>query len=352
MVRDFLENFQPPKPPQPAPDGFLAMHDNSNIIAENPVYKKVVQDVSRLKANLYPSPFSQELVDALSKEYGYPQNQIIVGCGTSEIFDLTTKAFINPGDVVAIPSPSFVLPPFFVDVNLGIVKRISLNRGFMLDVEGILKSDAKFIIISSPNNPTGNTFDEDAILEIVKRFDGPVLIDEAYAEFSHQDFISVVKDFENLIVARTFSKAYGLANIRVGYAIGGKRFIKLLYKVKTPFTVSSLSERVAIEALKDKKFMKECVEIVSLERHILYADLRKSVCKPYHTDANFMLIETPFEAQDMVKMLFAENILIWGGQDFPEIKKCIRVTIGKREHNQRFCQTLLNLVRGKDERVV
>jgi histidinol-phosphate aminotransferase len=349
MVRDILKNFSPPQPPQPAPDGFLAMHDNSNIIAENPVYRKVVQDISRTRVNFYPSPFSQGLIKTLSEEYDYPQDQIIVGCGTGEIFDLSTKAFLNPGDIVAIPSPSFVLPPFFVDVNLGVVKKILLERGFMIDVDGFLKSGAKFIILSSPNNPTGNTFDEDAILEIIKKFDGPVLIDEAYAEFCQQNFINMVKDFENLIVARTFSKAYGLANIRVGYAIGSKKLIKLLYKVKTPFTVSGLSEQIAIEALRDKTFIKECVNIVSLERHILYADLRKTVCKPYHTDANFMLIETPFDAQEIVRMFFAKKILVWGGYEFPEIKKCIRVTIGKREHNQRFFQTLLDLVRGKDE---
>jgi histidinol-phosphate/aromatic aminotransferase/cobyric acid decarboxylase-like protein len=197
--------------------------------------------------------------------------------------------------------------------------------------------------VASPNNPTGNAHPAAELERLLRRSPGVVVIDEAYAEFCGQDFRSRVREFPNLAVLRTFSKAYALAGLRVGYVVAGRKLIDCLLRVKMPFTVGELSERIALEALADDGFVCRYRETLDVERPWLAERLKALGLRPFPTDANFMLAGVGDRLEALVRHLFARGIAV---RPIPRLAGgCMRVTIGRREDNQRLIEAASGIIR-------
>lgn len=329
-VDDFLRRaIAGTKPPTyPGNDaGFLRMDANTNLIGPNPAARG-------MELNHYPSAVSAELVSALEKKHGAP---VIVGDGSDEVIDFITKAFVNPGDVIAIPTPTFVMYAFYARINLARVLEVPLGPDFALDADALLRTKAKIYFVASPNNPTGNRFDD--LERLVRLAPGIVVIDEAYADFCGQDYASRVNEFDNLIVLRTFSKSYGLAGLRVGYAVGRKELIEKLYCVKPPFDVGTLNEAIALEALGHEGFVRDTIQVVQLERARLAKELEALGFRACRSDANFMLVEVG-RGREAREFLHGRRILTRDLGDFPGLERYLRVTVGRPEHNDRLVGAL------------
>ena len=325
----------------PPPDaGLLRLDSNTNLIGPNPAIRRVLEREAAGDFALYPAPMHDALRTALAAHHGLGPAEILVGAGADELIDVAVRAFVNPGEPVVVAVPTFELYSFCARVEQARVVEVPLLPGFALDADGVIRAKGKVTFIASPNNPTGNAHPA-AVLELVIRSErGIVVIDEAYAEYGDQDFLKRVREFPNLVVLRTFSKAHGLAGLRVGYAAARKEAIERLARVKMPFSVSALSERIAIEALADSGHVRRSRELIATEKPWLIERLTTMALHPFPTDANFMLVRVGERRDALVRHLFDRGIAVRATPDRHGLEGCFRMTIGRRVHNERLIDAI------------
>jgi histidinol-phosphate aminotransferase len=323
--------------------GVLLMDSNTNLIGRNPAIDRAAKRLGSIDLNQYPTCLSDDLRAAIAKEHGLSPEEVLVGSGSDEVLDVVCKTFCNPGDLVAIPSPTFVMYSFFARIHLGSpVESPLVGADWELDVDMILRMRPKITFIASPNNPTGNAYPKAELERLLSGSPGIVVIDEAYADFCGQDFASQVRRHENLIVSRTFSKSHGLAGLRVGYGVSNPKILERMHCAKTPLTLNSFSEAIALEALADKSFMKESVRVVQSERLRLAEVLRELGLRPAKTDANFMIVDVGAPSGGARRFLRERGIVTREMGDFKGLGNHLRATVGRPEHNDRLASELKN----------
>jgi histidinol-phosphate aminotransferase len=323
--------------------GALLLDANTNLVGRNPALDRAAKRLGTLDLTQYPSSMSDELRTALAKEHGLSPGEVLVGNGSDEVLDVVCKAFCDPGDAIVIPTPAFVMYAFFAKVHMGRPVEIPLLApSWQLDVEQIVRARPKITFIASPNNPTGNAFPKADLERILPESPGVVVVDEAYADFCGQDFASQVRRYDNLIVTRTFSKAHGLAGLRVGYALANRKLLQKLECAKTPLSLGSLSEAVALEALADRAFVKESVRVVREERVRLAERLRDLGFRPEPTDANFLIVDLGVPSEPARQYLADRGVITRAMGDFKGLERYLRVTVGRPEHSDRFVAELKN----------
>jgi histidinol-phosphate aminotransferase len=343
LLRNTVRSLSAPVYPA-ALRGAAPMDANTNLFGPPPALRAVARRIGRLAINQYPSGNSDPLRDALAARWGVRRENVAVGNGSDELFDLVMKAFVNPGDRVAFPVPSFVMYPFYGGVNFGRLAPVPLREGFALDVDGILETGAKVTVIASPNSPTGNAFPPRALESVIRRSAGIVVIDEAYAEFCGQELVRTAARHPRLIVTRTFSKAYGLAGLRVGYAVGSEAAIDALLRVKPPFNVGAFAEAAAVAALKGRRFVDRVVRVIRAERARVAAALRAMGARPHPSDANFLLVDVGRPSDAVARALGGAGFLVRRMSDWPGLETCLRVTLGPPALNDRFLRALRRIL--------
>lgn len=312
-------------------DGMVILDAN-----ENPFPK--AQNINR-----YPKLERNELMSLLSNQLGVNSDQLFIGNGSDEVLDLICRLFIDPKeDEVLLFEPSFSMFETLVKLNFGKPVKIQLDESFDIKVEEIKSelSRAKLIFICSPNNPTGNQLSKARLQSILSLAKGIVVVDEAYVEFADYSVLDWLKDYPNLIVTRTFSKAKGAAGIRIGYGIANPEIIAALDKISIPYTSSILNLNAAIEVLKNEEIQDEIIMIKN-ERLRLEQALatKKQAVKVYPSQANFLLVK--FEnANETYVYLKSNNVLVRNRSQLQGCENCLRLTIGTPEENQK----LLNLL--------
>lgn len=295
--------------------------------------------------NRYPDPYQRELKEEIAKVKGVETNQIIVGNGSDELLDLLFRAFCVPGkDTVVTIKPSYGMYDVLAQTNDIKLIEVPLDHDFNLNGESILESahSAKMIVLCSPNNPTGNLLNRNVILDILSKFSGLVVIDEAYIDFSNgKTFLQELNNFSNLFVSQTMSKAYGMAGIRVGLGFGNVEVIDILNKIKPPYNVNELSQKFALARLRDVKQVAEEVLQLLLERSRVLAILQdnKHVERIYRTDANFILFKVA-NADDLYQHFASNQVVVRNRTKQFGCENCLRVSIGTHEENERFIQIL------------
>jgi histidinol-phosphate aminotransferase len=339
-VRDFQLYYNPRIEGDP-----LRMDTNTNPLGENPAGKAALRECLDMDLGQYPNTYGDRLRAELGSLYGLDQENFVVGNGSDEVLDIICKTFMEPGGKVVIAYPSYSLHGWFSKVNGGGVVEVDLLPGFQLDVERMLAAQGDIIILCTPNNPTSNLFRQDDVLELVERSKHPVVVDEAYGEFAGESLIPLVDLHPNLIVTRTFSKAYALAGMRVGYSVANQEMTLAMQKVRVPYSLDKVSELVAIRALQDQSFVRRSVDVVREERSYLEAGLRRLGLEPYPSDANFILFKCPVSSGTFTKRLAAKGVLI---RDFGSrrlLEDCARTTIGTREDNNILLQRMAEVLR-------
>jgi histidinol-phosphate aminotransferase len=321
--------------------GLVPMHANTNLLGQNPAVAREARAAARLAANQYPTENSELLCRALAEHHGLPRSWFLAGNGCDEVLDILAKTFLDPGDGFAYPVPAFVMYRFYAAVNLARPQEIPLipdGRRFGLDVEGLLATRARVIVVASPNNPTGGAFPAEDLLALVRRSEGIVAVDEAYADFCGQDLVAETRRSPNLVVLRTFSKAYGLAGLRVGYAVAQEPLIEAMRRAKPPFNVSSFSERVAVRALAERAFWKRSVRTLPREREALMRAVEALGYETFESDANFFLMRSrrPLAGPLAEKGFLVRDV----SSHHPSLAGCVRVTAGDAKLNRRFLRAL------------
>jgi histidinol-phosphate aminotransferase len=299
--------------------------------------------------NRYPDPLARKVKKALSKIKGIAPEHIFLGNGSDEVIDVLIRIFCEPRvDNIIILPPTYGMYQVSADTSDVAIKRVNLTSDFQMDVAGILKAadeHTKILFICSPNNPTGNAIDADKIGEILKKFKGIVVIDEAYADFSSQkSALGILNPYPNLVVMQTFSKAWGLAAIRLGIAYASEEIIELMNKVKPPYNVNQLTQQAALKALKKEKKTRQMVAEILVEREKLAAQLRgvKFVKLIYPTDANFLLVKVT-DADKIYQSLLTYGIVVRNRNNVVLCEGGLRITVGTPEENAVLIKTMKSL---------
>ncbi len=310
----------------------VRMDTNTNVLGSNPAATRFLKEFKG-EINDYPNTYSDGLRDALAELYGLNRENFVAGSGSDELLDISFKTFTEWGDWAAVPVPSYTLYDYFVKMNGGSVNEVDLTEDFQIDVDAFVSTGSKIMIAPSPNNPTGNCFRQKDLEELLVRFDGVVIVDEAYAEYSGKGMIGKVNEFDNLIVLRTFSKAYAMAGLRVGYAAACEDLADKMNKVKIPYSLNMVSEGAAIAALKDQDFIGRSVDLVKKERPVLTKGLKKLGFEPFPSDSNFILMRSPVDHACLVDGLKEKGVLIRDFGSKRRTENCVRTTVGTRELN-------------------
>ena len=331
LMRETTRGFQ--KYYNPKLHGELRLDTNTNVLGSNPAAARYLAE-GKWSLDLYPNTYSDGLREALGELYGLQADNIIAGNGSDELLDITFKTFMGWGDRSVVPVPSYTLYDYFVKLNGGSVAEVDLTEDFQLDVDAIARQDAKIAIMPSPNNPTGNCFRQKDIEEVLSRFDGIVVVDEAYAEYAEGSMIRRVNEFDNLVVLRTFSKAYAMAALRVGYAATNLKLAEMMMCIKIPYSLNMISEGAALAAVKDQDFIRRSVAMVKEQRPLLSAGLKKLGFEPFPSDSNFIMARSPIDHAELVSGLKERGILIRDFGAKRRTENCVRTTVGTAEQNK------------------
>ncbi len=296
--------------------------------------------------NRYPDPLQEELKQAISNQKGVPAENIFLGNGSDEAIDLPYRCFCQPGkdNVVAI-EPTYGMYKVCADINDTEYRPVLLDEQFQFTAEKLLAAcdeHTKIIWLCSPNNPTGNNLNREEMVKVIEQFEGIVIVDEAYSDFSRQKPLRhELSQHPNLIVLNTMSKAWGCAAIRLGMAFASKEIIGLFNKVKYPYNVNLLTQQKALEILKDKFEVEKWVSILLQERGRLMEAFRMlPVCKiVYPSDANFFLAKMT-DAQRIYDYLVDEGIIVRNRSRIQLCQNCLRITIGTRSENSELLGAL------------
>jgi histidinol-phosphate aminotransferase len=329
----------------PKVEGKLRMDTSTNPHGCNPAARKAISECASMDLDQYPSTYSDGLREELGRFYGLARDNFIVGNGSDEMLDILFKSFMEPGETAITAYPAYSLHGFFVKINGGKVTQIDLDEEFQLDVDGINSAKGKMVIICTPNNPTSNLLRREDVRAVVEGCDRPVVVDEAYGEFAGESFMPLVDRYENLIVTRTFSKAYGLAGMRIGYMASNLDMANVMQTVKIPYSLNRVSEHVAIAALKDQRYVRESVETVNRERKYLADGLAGLGFHVFPSEANFILFRSPKDSAQLVSRLAQKNVLIRDFGKLRRLENCVRTTIGTREMNDELLARLGEVVR-------
>lgn len=312
---------------------------------ENPFGSITTQDFNR-----YPDPYQSKLKAKISEIKQVHPSQIFLGNGSDEAIDLLFRAFCRPGiDNVILLPPTYGMYEVSASINDVEIRKIPLTEDFQLQTDKILeKADAqsKILFICSPNNPSANKMNREAILKLLRRFNGLIVVDEAYIDFSDEpSFITHLEEFPNLLVMQTFSKAWGLASLRLGMAFASKAIIQILNKIKPPYNISGLTQETVLEAIQNLKKVKNMIKEILIERDFLKLGLKELpfVIKVHPSEANFLLVKIP-HAGKVYDLLIEEKIIVRNRSTVLHCDDCLRITIGTRAENLNLLHALRKVI--------
>jgi len=356
-ILDEITPYKPGKPIEEVKREFalkrvIKLASNENAL---PPSSAVLKAIAKAAENIsrYPDGGCFYLREALSEKLSLPEDNIIFGNGSDEIIVLALRAFIEPDSEVILSSPTFLVYKIASKVEGARVKEIPMNN-FRYDLESMLKEitdKTKVIFIANPDNPTGTYVTDKELKRFIERVGEHVLvvIDEAYYEFAkggdYPQTLELLKRKErNILITRTFSKAYGLAGLRIGYGLASKDIIAVLNKVREPFNVNSIAQAAAIAALGDEKYLKDSVSLVLEEKEKFYNAFESLDVEYLKTKANFILVNTKRDSVKIFESLLEEGIIVremaaWG------LKGFIRVNIGLPEENKMFLQAFTEAIK-------
>ena len=298
--------------------------------------------------NRYPDPYQKELKTAISLYKGINEEKIFLGNGSDEIIDLCFRVFCNPGvDKALTFTPTYGMYEVSAAVNDITVIKIPLTEDFQINLQKLkelkYEKNLKLIFICSPNNPSGNAIDFPVVEKILDSFNGIVVIDEAYIDFSEKPSFAVLLDkYTNLILMQTFSKAFGLASVRIGMAFSHPEIISYFNKIKPPYNISTVNQKAALKKLKNIEEVKVQILKIKKERERLVSELQKMKFteKIYPSDANFLLVKVT-DANYIYNMLVDKKIIIRNRSSI--VDNCLRITVGKKSENDKLIKALKEL---------
>ncbi len=342
LVRENIRNLTPYRSARDDFDSGTLLDANENS------YGSPIR--SSLNLHRYPSPTQDQLRDRIAEYRDVERENIFLGVGSDEPIDLLMRIFCNPADdSILITPPTYGMYKVAANINNIEIKSVELTDKFQLkpdEIIGEADEKTKILFLCSPNNPTGNDLKRTDILKLVAKFKGIVVVDEAYIDFSKQESMApFVQQYPNLVVLQTFSKAFGLAGIRLGIAISNPMVIDYMLRVKAPYNINKLTADTALKAFDEMELAKFNINAILDEREYIAEQLSHSnaVKKVYPSNANFILFKIE-NAKEVYRKLADRGIIVRYRGNEPLCEDCLRVTIGMPDENVKFLKALKEIV--------
>lgn len=311
----------------------VKLNTNENPFPPSEKVFGALREVEPEMLRRYPHPTADLFRDAAAKVLGVERNQILAGNGSDDILSIATRTFLGEEDLLAYPDPTYSLYPVLAD--LGEVKHVGVpwEKNYDLPIDALLATRARAIYMANPNAPTGTFIPPSRVRELAEKFDGLLLIDEAYADFAGENCIDLVKDHENIVISRTMSKAYSLAGLRFGFAIAQAQIVEEMMKVKDSYNCDAISICIAAAAIQDQEHAQKNWQNIRAERERLTDELAALGWKVLPSRANFLLATVPDGHGKAAYLgLKGQGILV-RYFDYPGLQDKLRITVGQMHEN-------------------
>lgn len=335
LIRDNIKKMKP----------YSSARDEFENFTQEMIYLDANENPYSNGFNRYPDPQQKDLKTEIAAIKDVYAENILLGNGSDEVLDLVFRAFCEPNrdNVITLP-PTYGMYGVLANINAIENREVLLTNDFQPNVDTILNAvdkNTKIIFLCSPNNPTGNSFSDESVLKILNNFNGLVIIDEAYIDFSkNRSWLSELNDFPNLIITQTLSKAYAMAGLRIGILYASKSILDVLNKIKPPYNINISSQENAVRKLLQGTLKPQLKKIVSERKKLMEALLKITfVEKIYPSDANFLLIKVD-DANKRYQQFLDNGIVIRNRSNQPLCENCLRITIGTKEENLNLIETI------------
>lgn len=330
-VRD-MQGYAPGEQPG-AGERVVKLNTNENPFAPS---DKVMQAIAQVEPEMlrrYPDPTAAKFRAAAAKVHGVTPDMILAGNGSDDILTIATRTFLPPGGVLACPEPTYSLYPVLARLEQASYSPVPWDKEWSLPIDALVETKADAIYLANPNAPSGTFVSPTKVEELARQFPGLVLIDEAYVDFADDNCLTLVKEYANVVISRTLSKAYSLAGMRFGYAIAQAQVIEQMAKVKDSYNCDAVATCAATAAIEDQEYARKSWEFVKSERQRLSSELTQLGWAVAKSQANFILATAPNgRGRDLYLGLKQQGILVrhW---DKPGLSDKIRITIGQSQEN-------------------
>ncbi len=354
LLQPHLRDLDPYTPGfQPTGEGWIKLNTNEFPYPPPDAVKEAIAEaVDGL--TLYPNPTSQALREALARFHGVDCSQVIVGNGSDDILNLLVRCFGGSGKLTTQTFPSYSLYPVLTAIAAGVMESVEFAEDFRLPARQLVQVKADLLFLTNPNAPTGIAFKTDEIRELAKQFDGILVVDEAYAEFAMENAIPLLDEFEHIVVTRTFSKAYGLAGLRVGYGLGSPAVIDALDRVRDSYNVNRLSQAGALAAIQSEAAYQPLIEEIKVTRERFIWQLRDLGWFVYPSAANFVFVRptdsTGASGAEVASRLFehllGRKILVRYFPKHPLTAAFLRISIGTPSQMEKILEEIRTWQKG------
>ncbi|AKJ63332.1 histidinol-phosphate transaminase [Kiritimatiella glycovorans] len=318
---------------QPADTGIIKLNTNENPYPPSPGVSRVLASFDPQRLRKYPDPGCAPLRTLIAQRTGFRDDEILIGNGSDEILALAMRVFVERGGAAGWFDPSYSLYPVLADIEEIRHRPTALDEDFGWndpDTEGL-----DLFLLTHPNAPTGMLYEQEAIADLARRFDGVLLIDEAYADFAPRNCLDMAREFGNVLVARSFSKSYSLAGLRVGYAVGSRELIGAMGKIRDSYNVDMLAQEIACAAFADDDHMRRNTDRILATRERIAEALRERGWTLPDSAGNFLWARPPGSAAEWFEALRARGILV-RYFDAPRTRRHLRITVGTDEEMDAF----------------
>lgn len=345
--RNALANIVPYDPKYLPADVMISANENPRPVPAA-VQDKIMEAIAQVDLNRYPDPLANRLRTLIGEAWGYSKEFVLLGNGGDELLFDIALAWGGPGRTMLTCPPTFSVYEANAKLTETNVVKIPRLSDFSLDetaiIERVCKGDIDYIIITTPNNPTGNSTSPDFIETLLRSTDALVMVDEAYGEFGGQSMIPSLERYPNLVVLKTFSKAYSLAGVRLGYIMANPQVVQEFIKVRQPYSVDTVSQAIGEAVYEDRALLQPGIDDIIECRNWLHDALSfLPRIEVFPSDANYILIRLP-NAGEVWQQLYDRSILVRDFSKSALLEDCLRITVGTMEENERLIGTLSEIL--------
>lgn len=346
--RKAIEEMDAYNPPLEGRRGMLRLDFNENTIGCSPRVLAAINNIKEEDVAAYPEykKFKAKLAASIKVK----PEQLIVTNATDEAIMVIMQAYIEKGDEVVLPTPTFAMFRFYAQLMEAKIKEVLYTANLTFPTKKVLDTinkKTKLVILCNPNNPTGTLIEKKDIIKIIEKAqknDVLVLLDEAYYQYSGAEYSELIGKYDNLIIIRTFSKAYGMGGLRLGYAVSNEGIIKNLLKASSPYSVNTVAMAAASAAIGDEYYVKWYVNEVKKAKKIIYEELSKLKIKTFPTAANFLIAKFPKRAKEVEEGLKERGILVRDRSAYPLLNDCLRIGIGTVKQTKQLIDALKEIL--------
>jgi histidinol-phosphate aminotransferase len=327
-----MDGYTPGEQPAPG-ERVVKLNTNENPFPPSPKVMAAIREIEAELLRRYPNPTGDLFREACAKTIGVSKEMILCGNGSDDILTIATRTFVSPGGLLASPEPTYSLYPVLAKLEDAKFTAVPWGTDWSLPVEDLIATKADAIYLANPNAPSGTFVPPQQVAELASKFDGLLLVDEAYVDFAESNCLELVKEFSNLVVSRTFSKAYSLAGMRFGYAVAQEEVIEEMMKVKDSYNCDAISVIAATAAILDQEYARRSWEHVKAERQRLTAELQQMGWSVLPSHANFILTTVPGGRAKQAYLKLKQQGILVRFFDKPGLNDKIRITVGTGQEN-------------------